>query len=203
MTISYPLYLPGSVNDIAEMTLTEHSQTLRSRSPFTRSQQVATLPAQWWECTVELNPLVRAEAEPWLAFLLSLRGGYGTFFMGDLAATVPLGEAGGSPKIAVDSLNAGVLEIYDATSSADNWLMAGDYLQIGDRMYRNLQNISTTSGGMATLDIWPDLRSSPSSGDVISVNSTGTLWRLSEDSVSRLVVAPGIYHIAFTAEESL
>lgn len=203
MTLSFPLNLPSSV-DVANMTLTERNVTLRSTSPFTFEVQAYPLPAQRWETTFELNPMPRESAEAWLSFLSSLRGGYGYFSAGaDLNATMPRGEAGGAPIIAVDSLNSSVVSLVGATSSMENWLKAGDYIQVGLRLHKALQNVNTTSGGVADIDVWPSLRDPPSSGTPIIVSSAVGLWRLTDDTVSRSIRPPGMYFISFSATEKI
>lgn len=201
--ITYPLSLPRPMQDIAEMTLTERSITLLSSSPFTFEQQTYSIPGQRWECSVQLNPLVRAVAEEWISFLLSLRGGYGTFLMGDPNATSPRGSAGGTPIVAVGSQTGSVLTIASAASSQSGWMRAGDYLSVGGRMYKNLKDVGTALDGSVSLDLWPMLRSPPSSGSAIAVNSVMCTWRLLEDTVSRQITVPGIYHISFSAVEAI
>ena len=207
MTISYPITLHGTLADIALATLTARNVVGMSESPFTLEQQVYQHQGQRWELTVELNPLVRAAADPWIAWLTSLMGRYGTFSMGDPTGVAPRGSGGGTPQVAVDSQTGFTLQIYGATSSAVNWLRAGDYVMLStsavNRLYRNLQNVNTTSGGVATLDLWPRLRLIPNSGETVAVNSTVGLWRLQDDSVVWNIRPPGIYEIIFSAVEAL
>lgn len=207
MTISYPLDLPGSPSDIAGITLIARNQISMSESPFTFGQQVYEHQGQRWELTVELNRLTRTDAEPWIAFLMSLRGRYGTFMAGDPTGTVPRGSAGGTPRVRNNSQSGLLLTCYGFTSSATNILRAGDYIQLGTggtaSLHKVLQDTNTTSGGVCTLDIWPRLRTSPSSGDAITVNSCMGRFRLGDNATPWIVRAPNIYEITFTAVEDL
>jgi hypothetical protein len=207
VAITYPRDLPGPSSDIALMTITAENVVGISESPFTFDQQVHQHQGQVWRMTCELNPLARISAEPWIAWLQSLNGRYGTFLMGDPSGTTPRGSAGGSPKLSTGSATGLTVPIYAASSGTTNWLRAGDYIQIGtgadSRLHRNLQDVNTTSGGVATLDIWPRLRTTPASGSAVVVSSTVGVWRLMDNAAVWTVTGPGIYRIAFSAQEAL
>jgi hypothetical protein len=127
--------------------------------------------------------------------------------MGDTSMATPQGAAGGAPKVRTGSESEADVAIYAATGSATNWMRAGDYLQLTEggvkRLHMILQDVNTTSGGVATIDIWPRLRTPPLSGSTVVVSSTAGTWRLAENGASWTVTGPGIYRIQFTAEESL
>lgn len=207
MTISYPRPLPGQPGDIAQVTISKHNVIGQAKSSFTFETQQYRHQGTAWGITVELNPLVKAAADEWDAWLTSLQGRYGTFLMGDPNGSVPRGSAGGTPKVATGQEAAFQLQVYGATSSVDNWLRAGDYIQLGHdldaRMYLNLVDVNTTSGGVANLDIWPRLRTMPASGAMLAVASAVNVWRLTDNAVSKTIVPPGIYLMSFSAEESL
>lgn len=90
--ITYPVSTPTSIG-IANVELTATNAVAVSRSPFTFSQQVHTYPGQMWSATVSIPPVRKDLAEPWVAFLLSLRGQTGTFLLGDPNNTTPRGTA--------------------------------------------------------------------------------------------------------------
>ena len=92
MAITYPVSTPTSIG-IANVELTATNAVAVSRSPFTFSQQVHTYPGQMWSATVSIPPVRKDLAEPWVAFLLSLRGQTGTFLLGDPNNTTPRGTA--------------------------------------------------------------------------------------------------------------
>ena len=90
MSISYPVSTPTSIG-IANIELSASNAVAVSRSPFTFSQQVHTYPGQMWSATVSIPPVRKDLAEPWVAFLLSLRGQTGTLLLGDPNNTTPQG----------------------------------------------------------------------------------------------------------------
>ena len=208
MTITFPITIPtGREADIATLSIATIDVVGRSVSPFTRASQNYEHPGKLWQMVVELNPMSRAAAQPWIAFLTSLRGRYGTFVMGDPSAATPRGPAGGSPKVRTSSEAGLTLSTYAWTGSATGVLLAGDYIQVNDgtspRLYKNLVDVNTTSGGVATLDLWPTLRICPNSGAAIMVNSCVTVWQLTDNGVQVAITGPGIHHISFSAEEAL
>lgn len=206
MTISYPLTLVNNA-DIARMRLGMRNVVGMNESPFTLQQQAYQHQGQAWVAELELNPLPRAQAEEWVAFCASLMGRYGTFLMGDPTGQIPRGSAGGSPKVRVASQTGNTLQIYAATGSATNWLLRGDYIQLGAgstaRLHKVLTDTNTTSGGVATLDIWPRLRTSPASGATVAVNSCVGVFRLREDEPFHTVEGPTLFHMTINAMEAL
>jgi hypothetical protein len=63
------------------------------RSPFTYASQAQASAGQMWQADVTLPPMTRADAEQWVAWLVSLRGSFGTFLMGDPIGASPRGTA--------------------------------------------------------------------------------------------------------------
>lgn len=206
MAITYPLAIPN-LSAIASFTLTRENVVGVSQSPFTFEQQVYQHQGQRWGATLETHPLPRASIEEWRAWLTSLMGAYGTFLMGDPMAQVPRGSAGGTPKVRVGSQSGNELDIYDAETSVNSWLLPGDYIQVGSSstaaLYRVLTQPTTNASGAALLDVWPRLRSIPSSGAVIYVNSCVGRWRLTAGSESETFYSPNNIALAFSAVEAL
>lgn len=92
MAITYPLSPPTNIG-IANIILSADNATAISQSPFTFSQQVIKHQGERWRASVSLPPMKAVDAEYWVAFLLSLRGQYGTFRLGDPNYTSPRGTA--------------------------------------------------------------------------------------------------------------
>lgn len=207
MTVSYPLSLPSSAG-IAEIKMTAENVTVMTRSPTSRVQQVLAYPGQQWMATVSMPPMDRDDAEEWVAFLMALKGSAGTFTMGDPTGVTARGEAGGSPLVNGASQTGGTLMIDGATTSQTNWLKAGDYIQLGDASDPDLHKVlcaaDTDVGGATTLDIWPDLRSSPADNAAVTVSNTKGLWRLAGGSQSWSYSASQVmYGLMFFAVEAI
>lgn len=205
MTITYPLAMPS--NKVASIHLTGQSVTVASTSPFDLSQQIQEFVGQSWMADISLPPLVADDAEPWIAFLLSLRGRRGTFLMGDPARINPRGVGTGTPLINGGSQTGSVLITDGWTHSITNIMKAGDYLQwvvSGNyRLHKILANQNSDSSGNATFDIWPDLRESPPDNTAITVVNTKGQFRL-VNSLADWTENPGTsYTIAFGATEAI
>ena len=209
MTITYPLSLPA-VKGIATIRVVARNVTAISRSPFALSAQVYRWSGQAWEADITLPPMQRADAESWLSFLLKLKGRYGTFLLGDPNGATPRGSAAtapGTPLVAGGAQVGGSLDIDGLPLSATNYLLAGDYIQLGTglstRLYKVLNNVSSNGSGQATLDLWPDLRSSPSDNATVVVSNAKGLFRLSNQDQDFTIDDSSTYNITFGAMEAI
>lgn len=206
MAFTFPLSIP-SVTSAARIELYANTAVGISTSPFTYSSQRQTYSGQYWELAVTLPNMARANAEEWIAFLLKLNGPQGNFLMGDPLGYTPRGIATGTPRVNGANQTGQELITDGWTSSQTGILKAGDYLQIGYRLYKNLQDVNSDGSGNATLDIWPALRESPADDATIVTASTKGLFRLSSTrfpvaSLSGHQTAP-IYSMSFSAVEDI
>jgi|UniRef100_UPI004048B747 hypothetical protein len=209
MTITYPLSLPA-VKGIATIRVVARNVTAISRSPFALSAQVYRWSGQAWEADITLPAMQRADAESWLSFLLKLKGRYGTFLLGDPNGATPRGSAAttpGTPLVAGGAQVGGSLDIDGLPLSATNYLLAGDYIQLGTglstRLYKVLNNVSSNGSGQATLDLWPDLRSSPGDNATVVVSNAKGLFRLSNPDQDFTIDDTSTYNITFGAMEAI
>lgn len=209
MAISYPLSLPSVNPKYSRVELRAASAVGISTSPFTFESQRQEYAGMHWDASITQPAMVRADAEEWIAFLLKLNGPVGTFLLGDPLGTSPRGSASspGTPKVNGGGQTGQSLNTKDWTADATGILLAGDYLQIGNRLYKNLNDVDADASGLATLDIWPRLRESPSDNDSILTNSTVGLFRLVNPE---LVLASltghqdaGVYSMVINATEAI
>lgn len=108
MTISYPLALPTHTG-IRSVEMRATNAVAYGRSPFTFGGQAFAYSGQMWQADITLPPMKRADAEQWIAWLMSLRGQYGTFLMGDPLGATPRGTA-----------LAGRVNLFDYSEQFDN-----------------------------------------------------------------------------------
>ena len=66
-----------------------------------------------------------------------------------------------------------------------------------------LDDVDTNSSGEATLQIWPDLRSSPANGAAVTVASAKGHFRLSTSTTDWQINSAGFYSMTFGAIEAL
>lgn len=196
MAISYPLTMPDT-SSIQSIELLARNAVAVSRSPFTYAEQVHAYPGQQWEAVVSLKPMERAQAEAWLAFLVSLRGQYGTFLLGD-----PGGyslQSSNKPSSATISGNAGSGSV---TVTMSGTLTAGDYIQLGTASSATLHKVLKTKTNGGTLEIWPALRVAQGSENVTLTNPRG-LFRLASNETSWSLNQLRHYGITFAAMEAI
>lgn len=208
MAITYPLSLPTVIN-IRSITLTAKNSVGISTSPFTYTQQVYKHQGQRWQADVSLPPMTRAEAEEWFSFLVKLNGQFGTFLLGD-PHSAPRGSASssaGTPVVNGASQTGSTLAIDGLPASATGYLKAGDYIQLGAgstaTLHKVLNDVDSNASGEATLDIWPDLRSSPADDATVVVSSAVGLFRLASNEVNVDINEIEHFGITFAAIEAL
>jgi len=185
------------------MTLRAKNTVAMSVSPFTYAQQAVAHSGQIWEADIKLPSMKRKDAEEWVAFLLSLRGMLGTFKLGDSVGATARGALGGTPVVNGGSQLGGVLNINGASNSVTNWLKAGDYIQLGTEgtatLHKVLKNASSDGSGNVSLDIWPYIASSPSSGAAVVTSNTYGRFRLASNEQNWDINHAATYGIVFGA----
>jgi hypothetical protein len=206
MTISYPLALPTHTG-FAQIELRATNAVAYARSPFTFAGQAFAYPGQMWQADITLPPMKRADAEQWVAWLLSLRGQLGTFLLGDPNGATARGAATGTPLVNGASQTGGSLVIDGAATSVTGWLKAGDYIQLGSgssaRLHKVLADASSDGSGNVTLDIWPHIRTAPADNATVTVSSAKGLFRLSSNEQAWSVNEAAIYGMTFGAMEAV
>ena len=205
MAISYPISLPTHTG-IAQVDFRATNAVAYSQSPFTFAGQSHAYAGQMWSADVSLPPMHRADAERWVAWLVSLRGQLGTFLLGDPLSARSRGLAStflGTPVITGQS--GGTISVTGASASKTGWLLAGDYIQIGTgssaTLHKVLQDASTDAGGNVSLEIWPHVRGTRS-GPIAASDAVGN-FRLSSNETSWSVNNASIYGISFSAMEAI
>lgn len=205
MAITYPVAFPSI--GIKSMNIRASSVVGISQSPFTGQQQVYKHQGQWWEAEITLPPMKRDEAEQVAAFLLKMNGRYGTFTLGDPANTSPRGVGTGTPVVYGADQTGSELITDGWTADTAGIMKAGDWIQLGSgsatRLYKVLNDVSSDSDGIASLDIWPNLRSSPADNAQITVIAPKGQWRLSSNEIQYSIDEAQFYGITFACVEAL
>lgn len=156
-------------------------------SVFTGQMQTYQWPgADKWTGTITLPPLVQADADNWISFLMELRGIANAFQIGDPLKQTPRGTPQGSPVTnnSVSWGNAAGSQQLGTTgwaASAENLLLTGDYIQVGYRLHRVLDTVNADANGNATINIWPTLREQPTTGEIIVTSGCQGLFRLAKN----------------------
>lgn len=203
MTISTPMTLPSDPGPRAAAWRLRSAVEV-STSPYDFQLQTHINAGARWEVEITLPKLTEAEARDWIAFLAACNGQQRSFYLGPSLFSTPSGNAGGTPLVRGASQTGSSLITDGWTGSTANILKAGDFFQVENRLYMNLQNVSTNSGGEATLDISPPLRSSPADNAPITTSSPKGIFVLESSNVPIMTLdAQKMVSIAFKAVESL
>ena len=192
MAISYPLSLPTNIG-MASIELRAKNTVAVSSSPFTYKQTVYAYDGQMWEADVTLPPMNRDDAESWIAFLMSLKGRYGTFLLNDPSATSVRGTA-------TSATITGSAGDSSVTVTMSGTLKAGDYIQLGSGNDSTLHKVLADKSGSGTLEIWPKLRKARSSVSADLTSASG-LFRLASNETAWSVNDASFYGISFGATE--
>jgi len=203
VTINFPVVPPTNLNPSSIQLLFSNVNGV-GVSPYSLQTQVASYGGDGWGLAVGFDPMDREEAAPWIAFLASLRGQFGTFLFGPNTFGTPLGAGAGvsTPRVKGASQTGYTLET-DGWTLSTEVLKKGDFFEIDSRLYMNLTDATTDGSGEVTLDVWPSLRA-PADNALIITSSPVGLWRLTSNLV-RAVDVPNteLYTITFEAQEAL
>ena len=205
MAITYPLSAPTGVGGPAQIMLSAENVVSTGASPFNFAEQTYVHPGQRWLASVTLPPMKRERAEPWISFLMSLKGRQGYFLLNDPNALAPQGSVTGTVRVFGASQSGASLVVDGISANLVNAFKAGDYIQLGSgasaRLHKVLTNATADGLGSASLDIWPDLRSSPADNAVVTYASASGLFRLSNNVTSWNINEISSYGVTFDCVE--
>lgn len=208
MAINYPLALPAT-NTIRSIELRTVNAVAYSRSPFTFAGQAHEYAGKMWQADITLKPMRRSDAEKWITWLVSLKGQLGTFYLGDPLGCTPQGSGRDSDTVLVDGAvtSGNTIAIDSAPTNRTDFLKAGDYMQIGSgtsrQLFKVLNDVDTDATGSATVDVWPNVRTSISDNAAITLESAQGVFRLASNETSWSVNEASIYGITFGAVEAV
>jgi hypothetical protein len=203
---TYPLSFPSHTG-VRNVELRAINAVIYEMSPFTFAGQAQASSGQMWQADVTLPPMKRADAAIWIAWLVSLRGRFGTFTMGDSRSCVPQGAIGGTPLVNGADQTGETLNIDGCTADVTDWLKAGDYIQLGAAgtatLHKVLEDVNTNGSGEATLSLWPHIRTAPADNATVTVTNAVGRFRLASNETAWSINEAAIYGITFSAMEAI
>jgi hypothetical protein len=176
-------------------------------SPFTGQVQAQQWPgADMWTATLTLPPLTQAQARQWIAALMQMRGMANAIQIGDPLGRTPAGSVLGTPTVdnSVTNGNAAMSQTLGTagwTASQFGVLLRGDYIQVGYRLHRVLDDINTDGSGKALIPIWPSLREIPTNGSAVGTSNTAGLFRLAQNKRTWSSDYTKLSHLSFQLTE--
>lgn len=151
-------------------------------SSFTGQVQTQSWPgAEGWTATLTLPPMYQADADPWIAMLMEMRGIQNAVQLADPRKNTPRGTPAGTPAVdgsAADAAMAQVLHTTGWAAGAAKVLLPNDRIQVGYRVYAVLGAVDADGGGNAAISIWPSLREAPAAGAPVITSNCSGLFRL-------------------------
>lgn len=176
-------------------------------SPVSRSVQTLELLGSRWLATYQLPPMLRADAETWVAFLARLKGMGGRFYGYDPGGANPRGALGGTPRINGANQAGTTLATDGWTAGISGVLLTGDFVAFDTPSgWRELHMVTTDASsdgsGQATLQITPPLRESPADNAALILSPASCVMRLVEDASDWTVDDAEIYGVTFSGEET-
>jgi hypothetical protein len=204
-TPSYPLTLPTATGVITQNFSLTRAVAVTT-SPFTFQTQVHQHQGEFWRTVISLPPMLRANANIWLSFLLQLRGRRGTFKIGDQDAKSITGVATGTIRVNGASQTGNQIALDGFANSTNNVFKAGDYIQIGSFLYMVIEDVNSNSSGEANVKIEPALRSSLETindDTTVVYSNTTTIMRLDSNELGWQTDKVSKYGISFSASEAL
>lgn len=202
--VATPTY-PG----VRSVDFTVKDSTATVPSPFTGQVQVQQWPgADMLSGTFTLPPMSQVNAAAWVAFLMELRGMANAFMIGDPMFITPMGTPSGTPVVnnTLSGTNGNpvmsqTLTMGGWTASRSGLLLPGDYIQVGVRLHRVLDEVNSDASGNATVNIWPTLRGQPTNGTSIITENAQGLFRLATNSRKFSFDVTRLTHVSFPIQE--
>lgn len=177
-----------------------------STNPFTGQQQINDWQSSMWSVSVNVPPMKRQEAADWSAFFAQARGGVNAFLLGDPTGANPQGSnlTTGANALVNGANQAGYsINTKGWVASSTDVLKRGDWIQIGYRLHKVQDDVSSDASGDATISIWPNLRESPADGaSLITTNCVG-LFRLAATTNKFSISEGSIYGFQFGIREAI
>lgn len=196
MVTTYPSLTPTSI----EWSLQSNTQNFIS--PLDKTTQTLELVGARWMATLLYQNLTAANARTLMAFLTSLNGASGRFYLHDHSLTSPRGVGTGTPLVDGASQTGSSLDTDGWTADQAGIMLAGDWFEVNGELKMITEDIDST-GDAATLVFTPQLRASPANNDPIDVSSPSGSFRLIDDQQARWAISPGeVHNFSFTCIEA-
>lgn len=200
IAITYPLTLPSSPAPVST-DLNLGYAVADTESPFDYSVDVQDWLGRRWSGQIVLPPMTRTIADPWLVLFSKLRGRYGTILVPDWDRRSPRGTIAGTVLVKGGGQTGNGLAVDGATPATT--LLAGDMISVGSRLYRCVADLTFDGSGEGTIQVEPNLRSSPADNAAVTYTNATGLFKLATNRVPNPTDFNGIASISFPIIEAL
>ena len=199
MAISYPLTMPTTPkpDSIQYRYSTVNGMTI---SPFSLTEHTYDWNAAKLTAQVNLPKMTRANARAWIAFLMSLDGRVGTFYLTNFDYATPEGTPLGTPVIASISADGKTINSSGWDDGETGLLKAGDWIQLSSGQMVAVVEDADSDGagvGLSSFEVRPPIRDITLTTGITTANTKG-IFRLSNSEVSWTV--DNLYHHGITLD---
>lgn len=172
-------------------------------NPFTGKQQIQNWLSGYWEATVTMPTMKRVLAESWISFMAQCQGISAVFYFGDGAGKNAQGSAIGQGVTSGSFQSEYTLTTKGWTPGQFALFSPGDWIQIGYRLYKCMDSVSSDGNGNASFAIWPQLRENPPNGSAIITNNAQGLFRMKQNSLQYSINYDKTYTMSFSIREAI
>jgi hypothetical protein len=152
---------------------------------LTRDGQEVALPGDRWSTVLTVTNLMGREARAWFAFIASLRGRTGRFWLSPPGQVTHYGTALGSGAVKGANQTGSTLVTDGWTPDQAELMAVGDYFQVGYEL-KLITAVSASNGaGEATLHFTPPLRRSPADNASIITTNPACVAKLVDDNQAK------------------
>ena len=149
--------------------------------PYNGTLQAVEFAAERWLVSVNLPPVVTADAGAVEAFFERMAGGVNRVRIWHMARPVPLGTMRGTPTIAVSAAR-GDLQLR-ITTAANATLKAGDMVSAGGQLFKVAEDCQATIGGLLTAPVTTRVRALISAGAAVAWDKPTAFFAMPTQSV--------------------
>lgn len=195
--LTFPAIVPNAV----EWGL--QSNTQNTRSELDGTVQTLSLPGDIWTGTLTFSNKQDPDARTLRAFLASLRGQAGRFYLSPPGYR-RVGTGTGTPLVkgAAQTGSTIITDGWDINQIAA--ICAGDYFQIGTELKMATADGNTSASGEMTISFVPPIRVSPADNSAVVVTSPKAIMMLKDGNQARWQAQPTpIYALSIAVEEAL
>lgn len=184
-TLTWPT-LSRTAPRVLDWSLAPNTQSFSS--PLSGAVQTIEMPGARWKASFMMENLTEADAAILQAFLVTLRGRAGRFYLYNFARMMPRGTISGTPLVKGAAQTGNTLIIDGCTVGST--LLAGDYFAVNGELKMVVANATANGSGEMTLTIEPPLRASPADNAAVTTYQPTATFMLASDE-AKWSTAPG------------
>lgn len=199
--MTYPTFPTLGIPNPTSFDMRLAFNTQSFQSPLNGSVQTMELPGARWKMSATWDMLSPTDRAALIAFMASLRGQAGRFYIWDLWYPTVRGPAGGTP-LTASSSTASLIKSSGWPISTTP-LLAGDKIAVNHELKVVTADVVANGSGLADISVSPPFRVVPSSGVAIVVTKPSALFKLSsDDQGGSNQMSGGFPVISLTADEA-